>query len=130
MTRVVVPALLAVLTAASVVVGTAADRPLRIFFIDVEGGQSTLVVTPEGESLLIDAGYGPRGPREPNRDVTRGPSRDPDRVMAAVREAGLGRIDYLLANAPAAERFVAAHIHRAGGLEVSDHAPVSIDLED
>jgi len=40
------------------------------------------------------------------------------------------RIDYLLANAPAAERFVAAHIHRAGGLEVSDHAPVSIDLED
>lgn len=40
------------------------------------------------------------------------------------------RIDYLLANAPAAERFVAAHIHRSGGLEVSDHAPVSIDLKD
>lgn len=40
------------------------------------------------------------------------------------------RIDYLLANPAAAERFVAAHIHRAGGLEVSDHAPVSIDLQD
>ncbi len=39
------------------------------------------------------------------------------------------RIDYLLANEPAAERFAAAHIHRAGGLEVSDHAPVSVDLE-
>lgn len=39
------------------------------------------------------------------------------------------RIDYLLGNTPAAERFAAAHIHRAGGLEVSDHAPVSIDLE-
>ncbi len=39
------------------------------------------------------------------------------------------RIDYLLANASAADRFVAAHIHRAGGLEVSDHAPVSIDLD-
>ena len=29
---------------------------LRIYFIDVEGGQSTLFVTPQGESLLIDAG--------------------------------------------------------------------------
>lgn len=39
------------------------------------------------------------------------------------------RIDYLLANAAAAERFTQAHIHREGGLEVSDHAPVSIDLD-
>lgn len=88
---------LAGLLAVLAVAGTAAaDRPLEIFFIDVEGGQSTLVVTPEGESLLIDAGYGPRGAREPNRDVARGASRDPDRVMAAVRAAGLTRIDYLL----------------------------------
>ncbi|MFN3167797.1 MAG: exodeoxyribonuclease III [Phycisphaeraceae bacterium] len=40
------------------------------------------------------------------------------------------RIDYLLANPAAAERFVAAHVHRAGGMDTSDHAPVSIDLED
>jgi len=39
------------------------------------------------------------------------------------------RIDYLLANSAAAERFVAAHVHRAGGLDTSDHAPLSIDLE-
>lgn len=39
------------------------------------------------------------------------------------------RIDYLLANAAAAGRIKATHIHRAGGLEVSDHAPVSVDLE-
>jgi len=39
------------------------------------------------------------------------------------------RIDYLLANQPAGDRLVAAHVHRAGGMEVSDHAPVSIDLE-
>lgn len=39
------------------------------------------------------------------------------------------RIDYLLTNPSASERFIAAHIHRAGGLEVSDHAPVSIDLD-
>jgi exodeoxyribonuclease-3 len=40
------------------------------------------------------------------------------------------RIDYLLANPAAAQRFVAAHVHRAGGLDTSDHAPLSIDLED
>lgn len=40
------------------------------------------------------------------------------------------RIDYLLANPAATERFKQAHIHRAGGLDTSDHAPVSIDLED
>ncbi|MEQ1507479.1 MAG: exodeoxyribonuclease III [Myxococcota bacterium] len=38
------------------------------------------------------------------------------------------RIDYLLGNAAAAARVRGASIHRAGGLEVSDHAPVSIEL--
>jgi len=59
-------------------------RTLVIYFIDVDGGQSTLVVTPERQSLLIDAGY-------PGRN-----GRDPDRIMAAVRDAHLQRIDYLL----------------------------------
>jgi competence protein ComEC len=61
----------------------ALSKELAIYFIDVEGGQATLVVTPSGQSLLIDAGYGRT-------------SRDPDRIMAAVRDAGLARIDYLL----------------------------------
>ena len=64
--------------------GSSAARTLDIFFIDVEGGQSTLVVTPSRQSLLIDAGYGGRE------------GRDPARILAAVREAGLDRIDYLL----------------------------------
>jgi exodeoxyribonuclease-3 len=40
------------------------------------------------------------------------------------------RIDYLLGNAAVARRFRAAAVHRQAGLTVSDHAPVSIDLED
>ena len=68
--------LLAILLAASAS-AAAADRTLDIYFIDVEGGQSTLLVTPAGESLLIDTGY-------PDRD-----GRDPDRIMAAVRDAHL-----------------------------------------
>ena len=34
-----------------------AKSALAMYFIDVEGGQSTLIVTPSGESLLIDAGF-------------------------------------------------------------------------
>ena len=42
--------------AAAVAHGTAA-KTLDIYFIDVEGGQSTLLVTPVGQTLLIDAGF-------------------------------------------------------------------------
>ena len=41
------------LTASFVVSG----GDLKVYFVDVEGGQATLVVSPSGESLLIDAGY-------------------------------------------------------------------------
>jgi competence protein ComEC len=57
---------------------------LRIFFVDVEGGQATLFVSPSGESLLIDAGW-------PGND-----RRDANRIVAAAKEAGLKKIDYLL----------------------------------
>jgi len=39
------------------------------------------------------------------------------------------RIDYLMGNSAAAKRFVSADICRAGGLTISDHAPVTVDLE-
>jgi beta-lactamase superfamily II metal-dependent hydrolase len=71
------------LTIVLLIPAEALSKELAIYFIDVEGGQATLVVTPAGQSLLIDAGYGRT-------------SRDPDRIMAAVRDAGLTRIDYLL----------------------------------
>jgi beta-lactamase superfamily II metal-dependent hydrolase len=57
---------------------------LDIYFIDVEGGQSTLIVTPTHQSFLIDAGY------EGND------GRDANRVAAAARAAGVARIDFLM----------------------------------
>lgn len=57
---------------------------LRIYFIDVEGGQSTLFVTPTGQSLLIDTGW-------PDHE-----GRDADRIVAAAKQAGIARIDYVL----------------------------------
>jgi beta-lactamase superfamily II metal-dependent hydrolase len=74
----------AILASVAALALLAGGKTLDIYFIDVEGGQATLVVTPVGQSLLIDAGYpGLMG-------------RDPDRIMAAVRDARLTRIDYLL----------------------------------
>jgi beta-lactamase superfamily II metal-dependent hydrolase len=69
-------------------------RSLAIYFIDVEGGQSTLVVTPDRHSLLIDTGWAGDGsgfhPGEPRQ------ARDANRIVAAARDAGIRQIDYLL----------------------------------
>ena len=62
-----------------------ADSPgqLQILWIDTEGGAATLIVTPAGESVLIDTG---------NPGV-----RDAERIVkAATREAGVKRIDHLI----------------------------------
>jgi competence protein ComEC len=67
---------------------------LEIYFIDVEGGQSTLLVTPEGHSLLVDTGWAGQGsgfhPGEPHA------ARDANRIVAAARDARISQIDYLL----------------------------------
>ncbi|MCE9607376.1 MAG: MBL fold metallo-hydrolase [Planctomycetia bacterium] len=62
-----------------------ADQPrtLDIYWVDVEGGAATLIVTPAGESILIDAG-------NPGR-------RDADRIFhVAVDVAKLKKIDHLI----------------------------------
>jgi beta-lactamase superfamily II metal-dependent hydrolase len=60
------------------------SKPLQIFFVDVEGGQSTLVVTPQGQSLLIDTGW-------PGYE-----GRDADRIVTAAHQAGIQQLDYVL----------------------------------
>src|SRR3954463_6706581 len=40
-------------------------RTLDIYSVDVEGGQSTLFVSPSGQSMLVDAGF--PGPRDADR---------------------------------------------------------------
>lgn len=67
---------------------------LQIYFIDVEGGQSTLIVTPARETLLVDAGFGGAGAFE-SRPGDPAAARDPNRIHAAMRDAGVDRIDYL-----------------------------------
>jgi beta-lactamase superfamily II metal-dependent hydrolase len=59
-----------------------AGRGLDIYFVDTEGGAATLIVTPTGESVLIDCG-------NPG-------SRDADRIHKAALAAGLKQIDHLV----------------------------------
>jgi len=57
---------------------------LQIYWIDVEGGASTLFVSPTGESMLFDTG---------NPDVN---DRDAKRIFAAAQKAGLKQIDHVV----------------------------------
>ena len=61
-----------------------AASTLDVYFIDVEGGQATLFVTPAGKSMLVDTGWpGFNG-------------RDADRIVAVAKVAGVTRLDYVV----------------------------------
>jgi competence protein ComEC len=78
---------------AAVAYGAAAAggaKTLQIFSIDTEGGQATLIVSPTGQSLLVDTGW-------PGFD-----SRDAKRIAAAAKQAGVTELTYV----------VITHFHR------------------
>ncbi len=94
--------LLALFTAARLLAGRA-DGTLDFHWVDVEGGAATLIVTPAGESVLIDSGN-PGG-------------RDPGRIAAAAKAAGLERIDH----------YITTHFHSdhfGGAAELSALIPL------
>ena len=87
------------LTVTAGVLATPAAGTLDIYWIDVEGGASTLIVTPQGQSVLMDAGFGGFGDRDASRIE-----------QVVVKEARLKRLDYV----------VISHFHpdHVGGLAV------------
>jgi competence protein ComEC len=98
--------LLALAGALVVSASVLAAGPLQIYFIDVEGGQSTLIVTPERRAILIDAGWSGSN------------NRDADRIQAAARDAQITALDYL----------ILTHFHEdhAGGVaEIARRLPVN-----
>jgi competence protein ComEC len=86
------------------------NQNLEIYFIDVEGGQATLIVAPAGQSLLVDTGW---------PDFA---GRDAERIVAAARLANLKRIDYVLIT----------HYHRdhVGGVsQLADRIPIGTFID-
>ncbi|WP_425617541.1 ComEC/Rec2 family competence protein [Anatilimnocola sp. NA78] len=83
----------------------AESGPLHIYWIDTEGGAATLLVTPAGETVLIDAG-------NPGR-------RDADRIVKTLTEiAGKKQIDHL----------VTTHYHGdhfGGAIELAKLLPIA-----
>jgi beta-lactamase superfamily II metal-dependent hydrolase len=63
-------------------VSTQGQKPLDIYYIDVEGGAATLFVSPSGQSMLVDAGH-------PG-------TVDAERIATVVKIAGAKQIDYLV----------------------------------
>lgn len=80
------------------------DRTLDIYWVDAEGGGATLIVTPDGESVLIDSG---------NPGV-----RDSGRIFkTASQVAGLKKIDH----------YITTHFHTdhfGGAAELSALIPI------
>jgi len=78
-------------------------KGMDAYFIDVEGGQSTLFVSPSGESLLVDTGW-------PG-------TRDAERIAGVLKLAGIARIDYLV--------LTHYHVDHAGGVvELASRIPI------
>ena len=83
--------------------GRVGDGRLEVHWVDVEGGAATLLVTPAGESVLIDSG----NPGE----------RDAGRVVKMARALGVERVDHL----------VITHYHGdhyGGAVELAKHLPI------
>jgi beta-lactamase superfamily II metal-dependent hydrolase len=77
--------LLATLLAAALpILVSARSKDLEVYFVDVEGGQATLMVTPAGDSVLIDAGWAGNNFRDANR------------IAAAAKLAKVKKIDYFI----------------------------------
>ena len=81
------------------------SEELDIYFVDVEGGQATLIVTPEGESMLVDSG----SPGFEGRDI--------GRILQAAQLAGLKQLDYMLVTH--------YHLDHAGAVpELAERIPI------
>jgi glyoxylase-like metal-dependent hydrolase (beta-lactamase superfamily II) len=99
--------LLSVLTLAVTPAQAQTRTTLDIYVVDVEGGNAVLFVPPSGQAVLIDSGNG--GP---------GAVRDAERIMTAIRAAGVRQIEHL----------VTTHYHgdHVGGIsELASRIPIA-----
>ncbi len=119
--RILVSVIVAAALAVTAACGFAA-KTLEVYFIDVEGGQATLVVTPAGESLLVDTGFPGSGGRFESLPGDPHAARDAQRILAAAKDAGIARIDNLLVT-----HFHADHV--GGVVELAQLMPIGTFID-
>src|ERR1700684_2403492 len=103
-------------------------KPLDIYFLDTEGGQATLFVSPSGQSMLVDTGFaGNQGAPAVEANATR----DADRIMAVLKLANIGVLDYLVIT-----HFHGDHVGNAAELahripirHFVDHGPYTVEMQ-
>ena len=82
---------------------TSPGAGLQVYVIDTEGGKAALWIAPSGQTVLVDSGN-PGG-------------RDTDRLMDAIKDAGVTKIDYLVSTH--------YHVDHIGGLqELAKRIPI------
>ena len=110
------------------------QRTLDVYFIDTEGGQATLFVSPSGESMLVDTGFaGNQGMPEATATNSSGApiTRDADRISAVFKQAGVTVLDWMVIS-----HYHGDHVGNAAELanripvrHFVDHGPFSVELQ-
>ena len=102
MKRLVCAAAALLLSAAA---ANAAKKSLEMWFIDVEGGQATLIVAPSGETMLVDTGW--RGYN----------GRDTNRIVDAMKAAHVKKLDFVF--------ITHYHVDHVGGApQLAERVPI------
>jgi len=111
-------------------------KPLDIYFLDTEGGQATLFVSPSGQAMLVDTGFpGNQGmPAAAGGAAANGASgitRDADRIMAVLKLANVTVLDYVVVT-----HYHGDHAGNAAELasripirHFIDHGPYTVELQ-
>jgi competence protein ComEC len=90
--------------------GVRAAQTFDVYFVDVEGGQATLFVSPTGESMLVDTGW-------PDAN-----GRDANRIAEVAKLAGVKKIDYVV--------ITHYHMDHVGGVpQLVDRIPVGTFID-
>jgi competence protein ComEC len=116
-----------------------AEKTMDIYFVDTEGGQATLVVSPAGQAMLVDTGFAggvvdvpAPAPTGPGGGANPPPvGRDASRILAVLRQAGVTVLDYVVIT-----HYHGDHVGGAADLasripirNFVDHGPYTVELQ-
>ena len=119
--------------------GSQAQETLDIYFIDTEGGQATLFVSPGEQSMLVDTGFAgnaatappPAGSASPAAAGRPAVGRDAGRILAVLSQAEVTVLDYVVITHYHGDH-VGGAAELAGRIPIRnfvDHGPYTVELQ-